>query len=309
MWVCADAVNGYIYTFDVYCGANSTTAATSNGVAYGVVFKLIEPCLRKGYTVYMDNYYSSPLLYKDLLDAGTTASGTLRSNRRNFPKSLKQKSKSVPRGTTTFAFHDNITVVKWCDNRDVYAISTLYSNSMTRVKHQVDGNAKEIPCPEIIEDYNTFMGGVDMADQAMCYYSLGRKTLKWWRRVFWRLHDMAITNAFVIYKMNNATSLQKVQTNRQFRLTLAEKLVAGMVASRRGPGCPPTQSISRLTGKHFPYRHRTRQRYCVCAYKKKSPRGKKYKDKKIATWCPKCEVHLCIGHCFECYHTRVNYKH
>ena len=80
VWVCADAVNGYIYTFDVYCGANSTTAVTSNGVAYGVVFKLIEPCLRKGYTVYMDNYYSSPLLYKDLLDAGTTASGTLRNN-------------------------------------------------------------------------------------------------------------------------------------------------------------------------------------------------------------------------------------
>ena len=90
MWVCADAVNGYIYTFDVYCGANSTTAATSNGVAYGIVLKLIEPCLRKGYTVYMDSYYSSPLLYKDLLDAGTTASGTLRNNQKNFPGSLKQ---------------------------------------------------------------------------------------------------------------------------------------------------------------------------------------------------------------------------
>ena len=85
---------------------------------------------------------------------------------------------SVPRGTTAFALHNNITVVKWHDNRDVYAISTLYGNSMTRVKRQIDGNTKEIPCPEIIEDYNTFMGGVDMADQAMCYYSLGRKTLK-----------------------------------------------------------------------------------------------------------------------------------
>ena len=62
---------------------------------------------------------------------------------------------------------------------------------------------------------------------------------------------MAITNAFVIYKMYNATSLQKVQTNWQFRLTVAEKMVAGIVASRRGPGCPLTQSISRLIGKHF----------------------------------------------------------
>ena len=117
---------------------------------------------------------------------------------------------------------------------------------------------------------------------------------------------MAITNAFVIYKMNNATSLQKARTNQQFCLTLAEKLVTGIVASRWGPGLPHTQSISHLTGKHFLYRHGTRQQCCVCAYKKKLPRGKKYKDKKIATWCRKCEVHLCIGHCFECYHTRVN---
>lgn len=112
--------------------------------------------------------------------------------------------------------------MKWHDNRDVYAMSTLHSNSMTKVKRQVDGNVKEILCPETIEDYNSFMGGVDMEDQVMCYYSLGRKTLKWWRRVFWRLHDMAITNVFIIYKSNNTTGLQKVQTNRQFRLLLAE---------------------------------------------------------------------------------------
>ena len=56
----------------------------------------------------------------------------------------------------------------------------------------------------------------------------------------------------------NATSLQKAQTNRQFRFTLAEKLVAGIVASLWGPGHPPIQSISCLTGKHFPYRHGTR---------------------------------------------------
>lgn len=63
--------------FDVYSGANSSNVVSGNGVAYDVVFKLLEHCLRKGYTVYMDNYYSSPLLFKDLLAAGTTSSGTL----------------------------------------------------------------------------------------------------------------------------------------------------------------------------------------------------------------------------------------
>ena len=31
-----------IFMFDVHYGINWTTAATSNGVAYGIVFKLIE---------------------------------------------------------------------------------------------------------------------------------------------------------------------------------------------------------------------------------------------------------------------------
>ena len=108
-----------------------------------------------------------------------------------------------------------------------------------RVKRQVDGESVEVLCPaEIIDNYNAFMGGVDLGDQAMCCYSLGRKTMKWRCRLFWRLHDMAITNAHVIYKMNNATSLQKVQTNRPFRLSLAESLVSGLLQCRRGQGCP-----------------------------------------------------------------------
>jgi len=29
-----------------------------------------------------------------------------------------------------------------------------------------------VECPEIIEDYNAFMGGVDISDQYMFYYSV-----------------------------------------------------------------------------------------------------------------------------------------
>ena len=67
-------------------------------------------------------------------------------------KCLKQNSESAPRGTTTFTFHSNVTVLKWCNNRDVYAMSTLYSNAMAKVKHHVDGSVKEIPYLEIIAD-------------------------------------------------------------------------------------------------------------------------------------------------------------
>ena len=109
--------------------------------------------------------------------------------------------------------------------------------------------------------------------------------------------------------------MQKVQTNLQFWLTLAQALTSGVVAMRVGPGHSPSQVLSRLKGKHFPYRSVTRKRCAVCAYKKtvpykrNVPKNKQYTNKKIKTWCPKCEVHLCIGKCFESYHTRADYRY
>ena len=35
----------------------------------------------------------------------------------------------------------------------------------------------------------------------------------------------------------------------------------------------------------------------------------KRKDTKVTTYCPKCKKYMCIGSCFEKYHTLVDYKH
>lgn len=109
----------------------------------------------------------------------TTASGTLCTNRRFFPEVLKPQpgESRRGRGTHTFAYSDKLTVVRWSDNRDVYAMSTLYSDSLCTVGWQVDGQVKNVPCSDIISDYNTFMGGVDLTDQVIYYYAVGRKTM------------------------------------------------------------------------------------------------------------------------------------
>lgn len=95
--------------------------------------------------------------------------------------------------------------------------------------------------------------------------------MKWWRRVLWRTFDHAITNAYVIYSANNASSLEKIKTRLQFRLDLAQSLTAPAVARRRGPGRNPNQARPRLTGKHF---LPSLKRCVVCAYKKVSGRSK-----------------------------------
>ena len=154
------------------------------------------------------------------------------------------------------------------------------------------------------------MGGVDICDQYLCYYSVGRKSMKWWRRVFWRLHDIAIVNAYIIYKYNNRTNLKHLITPKQFRLEIAKELANPNLLARKIPGRSPSLQLDRLKGKHFLYCSDVRSRCAVCSYRKRktSPRGKKYKDKKIKTRCLKCQVNLCVGKCNELYHTKVNYR-
>ena len=38
--------------------------------------------------------------------------------------------------------------------------------------------------PKMVHHYNQHMMGVDRMDKMMAYYSFQRKSIKWWRKVF-----------------------------------------------------------------------------------------------------------------------------
>ena len=44
------------------------------------------------------------------------------------------------------------------------------------------------------------MGGVDRADQMAGVYELDRKSLKWWKKVLYRMLNFAAVNSWVIFK-------------------------------------------------------------------------------------------------------------
>ena len=74
-----------------------------------------------------------------------------------------------------------------------------YYPSSTTYKSCDKGGGKVIEKPQIINDYNCFMGGVNVVDQHLVYYAIGRKGLKWWRRVFYCLLERAIVNSYDCY--------------------------------------------------------------------------------------------------------------
>ena len=44
------------------------------------------------------------------------------------------------------------------------------------------------------------MGGVDRSDQLLSYYSSHRKTIRWYKKVFLHILELAVINAYLIYK-------------------------------------------------------------------------------------------------------------
>lgn len=61
-----------------------------SGLAYGVVFQLMDDLLESGQELNCDNFYTSPHLFEDLHEHGIFASRTVRNNRKEFPSSLVQ---------------------------------------------------------------------------------------------------------------------------------------------------------------------------------------------------------------------------
>ena len=245
----------------------------------------------KNHLLYVDNFYTSAELLLDLLDIGVYCTGTVRTNRKHFPKELVPSSKALPMGNYRFAVSErfSITAAWWKDRRDVFMMSSLHEQATEMVLKRPKGSKDktEVPSPSMVVDYNQHMGGVDLTDQHISYYSMsGRKTLKWWKKVLWRLLDIAIINSWIIYRSNYPDS--SINSQKLFRLKLVEEMVQPLLTLRSSPICPTylhgkerltTAEDTRLMGKHFPYISAERKRCLVCS-KKLSPTTGKRNDKR-----------------------------
>ena len=77
--VLAEALSGYCLHFQVYTGR--TDNKWEHDSTYHVVMELMCPYLNKNHMVYFDNFYSSPKLIKDLMQAEIYSCGTIRTDR------------------------------------------------------------------------------------------------------------------------------------------------------------------------------------------------------------------------------------
>ena len=284
---------------------------SSNGVTHAVVLKLLEGLEGRGHHVYTDNYYTSPTLYEDLRRLGFGACGTVRVNRRGMPEEMKAGLKKGE--TISKQVDSSMMALKWMDKRPVTMPTTIHDDSFVTKKRRsraVQDGQEDILKPSVVEEYNKYMGGVDKGDQLEAYYGFSHRTLKWWRRLFFHLIEMAIVNAYILYLMTPCSG--KRLTHAQFRVELARGLLMESVTPThdeqpRGPHPDPNPPSHRLTGRHFPGKlglnpsgQLSRPDCIVCS-------RKKGKGRKSTTYeCKQCHLPMCVVPCFELYHTRAN---
>ncbi|KAG3071621.1 hypothetical protein PI125_g22705 [Phytophthora idaei] len=86
-----------------------------------------------------------------------------------------------------------------------------------------------LQAPELVRDYHRYMGGVDVHDQLrMQRYSvqLSYKTRKYYKTLLLGLVDMALVNAFIVFRHNKKVNSERPPKHYAFFETLMEQLMA-----------------------------------------------------------------------------------
>lgn len=290
---------GYTYDMQVYLGKQKEMANENVSAIHGTVLQLTRRVEGVGHKLFMDNYFSSPILYDDLFERKINSCGTVRYNRRGIPQDIGPKNMKLKRGDIVTRVKGNLSVVRWRDKRDVYLLTNMHSPPLEG--NFVDESRNAIK-PQVVEDYNRHMGYVDKADRMANSYGIARRTWKWTKKLFFHLLDMTILNSYLLHK-----SVGGKKTHKAFREELVRNLITEVLGTnasvKPGPGRPTSAStkLSRLEVKysqHWPSKG-SRRRCRVCSSKNKYIR--------TAYSCKKCDVGLCVDDCFEKWHTHVNF--
>jgi Transposase IS4 len=318
------------------------------------VYHLVSQLPRnKSFNIYMDNYFTSIKLFKYLRENNIGACGTVRKNSANFPQILKV-DKKLDWDTLSGVVVDNVLAILWMDNGPVTMLSTIHQidedeNRIERIRRRpretstnaakvraVFGNSskKSLPIPIVIDDYNHFMGGVDIADQLRGYYGTQLPVRRTWMPLFFWLIDTAIINSYLVLKKSD-----KNISHKDFRMQLVWDLIkAGLEEKEKKPNT--RSQVDELTNQfkfiqvdatkqqqyvtanfelpserllpdgHLPEWREARNSCIWCKYLIKKDQKETTKNPpQSQLYCIKCNVALCCNksrsNCFKDYHTQV----
>jgi len=327
VFLLTDSTNGYLYSAEVYTGKVDGNFVDGLGATGSIVVRLVAGLEHKNHVVFMDRFYTSPILYSYLCVHGIHACGTVQTNRKFFPKQLILPKKELQRGQHKYLCSDNISAVVWYDRRPIYFLSTYHDPTVTSSvnRKNKDGSIANVTCPALVNDYNTHMGGVDKNDQ-MAKLFRPRKHYRWPRRLLMKIIMWACYNAYIAHGhlVPHKRSGRRLYTFADFLQDCVNGLIGDFQSSavkRRRTGSAHLERLCNV-GVHFPERapDATGNNRCrVCrekhnrfhlAHPDVPDKDNPYPLTKTRMWCTECKEYLCVREgytCFTDYHTKKQY--
>ncbi|XP_064469715.1 piggyBac transposable element-derived protein 3-like [Ornithodoros turicata] len=235
VWVRAGQT-GYVHKRELH-GDNLKSDPTDAPPAIGesgLIVIRVTTDVPVGTYLFFNNFFVSPPLLAYLKQRGLHSTCTMRKDRAaQCPLQSEKDLKAQGRGSYDYRVdrENGIIVCEWYDNRLVIMGSNVHGvEPLVKVK-RFDRKRKEhieVDCPALIRSYNQNMGGVDKCDMLLSFYRMHFKTKKWYKRVIFHLTDVAVVNAWLLYRRIIPDC--NIQLG-MFKLTLARGLIQAEAAS------------------------------------------------------------------------------
>lgn len=312
--------SGIVLDFEIYQGARTTLPNREFGLGPAIIMRMTRS-LPIGSFVYFDRYFTTLPLLDKLRQCGYEGTGTIMVNRL---KGVTLKEGKMQRGEShEYVRSDEaVVVVEWKDNQKVVVASTcagIGPASKVQRWSKTEGKFIEIDCPSIIQNYNRFMGGVDICDQQMEVYRTWFKTRKWTLKLVLHLLDLSIVNSWLIYREDcraNKYPKKKIMDLLKFRMAVAESLTASPDRKRRDEEeeedqQPQQKKLKIYTPSPKPIEDKRYDGYDHWPVVDNiiSPRSCRLEtcSSRTKTRCSKCDQYLCLSkdkECFKIYHNK-----
>jgi len=117
--------SGYMYDMRVYLGKDSRSATDNTTATHTAVRHLTCRVEGLGHKLFMDNFFSLPRHFDDLLRRKIHSCGTVRPNRKDMPSDIRPKKLKLTKGNIRVRIRENLTALAWKDRRDVYLLTNM----------------------------------------------------------------------------------------------------------------------------------------------------------------------------------------
>jgi len=284
IYALASSMNGYIKRWIVYTGKKY------NGHSPAEVVQEFSDHVPEKAHFYFDGLFSNINVFTFLNQKNIFYTASVRKNRKGFPKTPKKKD--IEKHQTIYFKHEKMTYVQFRDNKIMGVVSNFYGPTNITVLSKKN---ELIDRPLMIYKYNQAARGVDKNNQISSFYFSNRRTIKWYKKLFYYSIEVSISNAYVMYLADKNKKMNLLD----FHLAVVDGL-SGVKMIEEEHTKPPQH---RLHGKHFLRKlPNNLQRDCkVCSNRS---------IKRITTnfQCEVCRKSMCPTTCFKKYHTLMNYK-